>query len=56
VLRVLLALRRRPTLRPGTWEERPLVSLIVAAYDEEDAIAAKVPTPSPSTGRATAWR
>jgi cellulose synthase/poly-beta-1,6-N-acetylglucosamine synthase-like glycosyltransferase len=41
-LRGLLALRRRPTLRPGTWEEPPTVSLIVAAYDEEDVIAAKV--------------
>ncbi len=41
-LRALLALRRRPTLRPGTWEEPPVVSLIVAAYDEEDSIAAKV--------------
>ena len=41
-LRALLALRRRPTLRPGTWEEPPRVSLIVAAYDEEEAIAAKV--------------
>ncbi len=42
VLRALLALRRRPTLRPGTWEEPPRVSLIVAAYDEEEVIAAKV--------------
>jgi cellulose synthase/poly-beta-1,6-N-acetylglucosamine synthase-like glycosyltransferase len=42
VLRALLAIRRRPTLRPGTWEEPPLVSLIVAAYDEEEVIAAKV--------------
>ncbi len=42
VLRALLALRRRPTLRPGTWDESPRVSLIVAAYDEQDAIAAKV--------------
>ena len=41
-LRVLLALRRRPTLRPGTWEEPPRISLIVAAYDEEEVIAAKV--------------
>jgi cellulose synthase/poly-beta-1,6-N-acetylglucosamine synthase-like glycosyltransferase len=41
-LRVLLALRRHPTLSPGTWEEPPLVSLIVAAFDEEDVIAAKV--------------
>jgi cellulose synthase/poly-beta-1,6-N-acetylglucosamine synthase-like glycosyltransferase len=42
VLRALVSLRRRPTLRPGTWEEPPPVSLIVAAYDEEDVIAAKV--------------
>ena len=27
---------------PGTWEEPPRVSLIVAAYDEEEVIAAKV--------------
>jgi cellulose synthase/poly-beta-1,6-N-acetylglucosamine synthase-like glycosyltransferase len=42
VLRVLLALRRRPTLAPGVWEELPHVSLIVAAYDEEEVIEAKV--------------
>jgi cellulose synthase/poly-beta-1,6-N-acetylglucosamine synthase-like glycosyltransferase len=42
VLRALLALRRRPTLRPGTWEELPRVSLIVAAYDEAEVIEAKV--------------
>ena len=42
VLRALVSLRRRPTLVPGTWEEPPQVSLIVAAYDEEDVIAAKV--------------
>ncbi|HET7054115.1 MAG TPA: glycosyltransferase [Solirubrobacterales bacterium] len=42
VLRALVSLRRRPTLRQGTWDERPRVSLIVAAYDEEDVIAAKV--------------
>ena len=41
-LRMLLALRRRPTLSPGTWDEPPRVSLIVAAFDEEDSIAAKV--------------
>jgi cellulose synthase/poly-beta-1,6-N-acetylglucosamine synthase-like glycosyltransferase len=41
-LRALIALRRHPTLRPGAWEEPPRVSLIVAAYDEEDSIAAKV--------------
>ena len=42
VLRVLVATRRQPTLRPGTWEEPPCVSLIVAAYDEEEVIAAKL--------------
>jgi cellulose synthase/poly-beta-1,6-N-acetylglucosamine synthase-like glycosyltransferase len=41
-LRALVGLRRRPTLRPGTWEELPRVSLIVAAYDEQEVIAAKV--------------
>jgi cellulose synthase/poly-beta-1,6-N-acetylglucosamine synthase-like glycosyltransferase len=42
VLRALIALRRHPTLRPGTWEEPPRVALIVAAFDEEEVIAAKV--------------
>jgi cellulose synthase/poly-beta-1,6-N-acetylglucosamine synthase-like glycosyltransferase len=42
LLRALVALRRRPTLEPGDWEELPRVSLIVAAYDEGDSIAAKV--------------
>jgi cellulose synthase/poly-beta-1,6-N-acetylglucosamine synthase-like glycosyltransferase len=41
-LRGLLALRRRPTLSPGTWKELPKVSLVIAAYDEEEVIAAKV--------------
>ncbi|HWB69555.1 MAG TPA: glycosyltransferase [Solirubrobacterales bacterium] len=41
-LRALLATRRRPTLAPGRWEQLPFVSLIVAAYDEEEVIAAKV--------------
>jgi cellulose synthase/poly-beta-1,6-N-acetylglucosamine synthase-like glycosyltransferase len=42
-LRALLALRRRPTLEhPRTWDEPPRVSLIVAAYDEEEVIGAKV--------------
>ena len=41
-LRGLVALRRHPTLRPGTREELPRVSLIVAAYDEEASIAARV--------------
>ena len=34
--------RAPPTLNPGTWDEPPRVSLIVAAYDEEEVIAAKV--------------
>jgi len=42
VLRALIALRRHPTLHPGTWDELPRVSLIVAAFDEEGVIAAKV--------------
>jgi cellulose synthase/poly-beta-1,6-N-acetylglucosamine synthase-like glycosyltransferase len=42
VLRALIALRRRPTLQPRTWNELPRVSLIVAAYDEEESIAAKI--------------
>jgi cellulose synthase/poly-beta-1,6-N-acetylglucosamine synthase-like glycosyltransferase len=42
VLRLLVATRRRPTLAPGVWEELPHVSLIVAAYDEEEVIEAKV--------------
>ena len=42
VLRALIALRHRPTLSPGTWDELPRVSLIVAAFDEEEVIAAKV--------------
>jgi cellulose synthase/poly-beta-1,6-N-acetylglucosamine synthase-like glycosyltransferase len=41
-LRALVALRRHPTLRPGTWEEPPRVSLIVAAFDEQEVIGAKV--------------
>lgn len=41
-LRALVALRRRPTLRPRTWDQLPRVTLIVAAYDEEGSIAAKV--------------
>jgi cellulose synthase/poly-beta-1,6-N-acetylglucosamine synthase-like glycosyltransferase len=42
VLRALLRLRRHPTLEPRTVSEPPRVSLIVAAYDEEEVIAAKV--------------
>jgi cellulose synthase/poly-beta-1,6-N-acetylglucosamine synthase-like glycosyltransferase len=41
-LRALVALRRRPTLNPGARDELPRVSLIVAAYDEQGSIAAKV--------------
>jgi cellulose synthase/poly-beta-1,6-N-acetylglucosamine synthase-like glycosyltransferase len=42
-LSVLVRLRRRPTLEhPVSWDEPPRVSLIVAAYDEEEVIAAKV--------------
>jgi cellulose synthase/poly-beta-1,6-N-acetylglucosamine synthase-like glycosyltransferase len=42
VLRALISLRRHPTLRPGTWDEPPRVSLIVAAFDEEEVIATKI--------------
>jgi len=42
VLRLLVALRRRPAKGPGTRDELPRVSLIVAAYDEEEVIEAKV--------------
>jgi cellulose synthase/poly-beta-1,6-N-acetylglucosamine synthase-like glycosyltransferase len=42
VLRLLLALKRRPAVRRGGVAELPAVSLIVAAYDEEEVIAAKV--------------
>jgi cellulose synthase/poly-beta-1,6-N-acetylglucosamine synthase-like glycosyltransferase len=42
VLRALVALRCRPTLSPGSWDEPPTVTLIVPAYDEEQVIAAKV--------------
>jgi cellulose synthase/poly-beta-1,6-N-acetylglucosamine synthase-like glycosyltransferase len=42
VLRALVSLRRHPTLRPGIWDEPPRVSLIIAAYDEEEVVAAKV--------------
>ena len=42
VLRALVSLRRRPTLSPRTWDELPRVSLIVAAFDEEEVIAAKI--------------
>lgn len=41
-LRALVALRRRPTLRPRIWGQPPRVTLIVAAYDEEGSIEAKV--------------
>jgi cellulose synthase/poly-beta-1,6-N-acetylglucosamine synthase-like glycosyltransferase len=41
-LRVLLALRRHPRHSSRTWNELPRISLIIAAYDEEEVIAAKV--------------
>jgi cellulose synthase/poly-beta-1,6-N-acetylglucosamine synthase-like glycosyltransferase len=41
VLRALVALRRRPVM-PTALDELPRVSLIVAAYDEEEVIEAKV--------------
>jgi cellulose synthase/poly-beta-1,6-N-acetylglucosamine synthase-like glycosyltransferase len=41
-LRLLLALRHRPSHRPKAWSELPRVSLIVAAYDEEEVIEDKV--------------
>jgi cellulose synthase/poly-beta-1,6-N-acetylglucosamine synthase-like glycosyltransferase len=41
-LRVLLALRRHPDRKPAGWDEPPRVSLIVAAYDEEEVIADRV--------------
>ncbi|MGB7588523.1 MAG: glycosyltransferase family 2 protein [Solirubrobacterales bacterium] len=42
VLRALLAVRRHPTLSPGTWDKPPRVSLIVAAHNEEQVIAGKI--------------
>jgi cellulose synthase/poly-beta-1,6-N-acetylglucosamine synthase-like glycosyltransferase len=42
VLRALVASRRHPTLWPEAWEELPVISLIIAAYDEEEVIAAKI--------------
>lgn len=42
VLRLALALRRGPAKDTGGWDELPRVSLIVAAYDEEEVIEAKV--------------
>ncbi len=42
VLRALVALRRKPRRRSRTPVELPTVSLIVAAYDEEEVIEAKV--------------
>ncbi len=41
-LYALVSRRRKPTLSPRTWDEPPRVSLIVAAFDEEEVIAAKV--------------
>jgi cellulose synthase/poly-beta-1,6-N-acetylglucosamine synthase-like glycosyltransferase len=42
VLRLLTALRRPYRPRRPSWDEAPRVSLIVAAYDEEEVIADKV--------------
>lgn len=42
VLFTAVKLRRRPTLKPLTWDEPPRVSLIVAAHDEQEVIAEKV--------------
>ncbi len=43
LLRLLLALRRSPAQHPAEpQDELPLVSLIVAAYDEEEVIEAKI--------------
>jgi cellulose synthase/poly-beta-1,6-N-acetylglucosamine synthase-like glycosyltransferase len=42
VLRALVGAKRRPTVEPGAAGDPPVVSLIVAAYDEEDVIEAKV--------------
>jgi cellulose synthase/poly-beta-1,6-N-acetylglucosamine synthase-like glycosyltransferase len=43
LLWLLAKLRRRPTISPAAaWEELPRVSLIVAAHDEQEVIAAKV--------------
>ena len=42
VLRALVALRRKPRRQPRIPAELPTVSLIVAAYDEEEVIEAKV--------------
>jgi cellulose synthase/poly-beta-1,6-N-acetylglucosamine synthase-like glycosyltransferase len=42
VLYALVTRRRKPTLNPSTWDEPPRVSLIVAAFDEEKVIAAKI--------------
>jgi cellulose synthase/poly-beta-1,6-N-acetylglucosamine synthase-like glycosyltransferase len=42
VLRALVVLRRRPAPGPARSGEPPVVSLIVAAYDEEEVIEAKV--------------
>jgi cellulose synthase/poly-beta-1,6-N-acetylglucosamine synthase-like glycosyltransferase len=41
-LYALVTRRRQPTLNPSTWDEPPRVSLIVAAFDEEEVIAAKL--------------
>ena len=42
VLRALVATRRRPTIEPRVAEAPPTVTLVVAAYDEQDVIEAKI--------------
>jgi cellulose synthase/poly-beta-1,6-N-acetylglucosamine synthase-like glycosyltransferase len=42
VLRALVAAKRRPTVEPRVVEQLPAVTLVVAAYDEQDVIQAKV--------------
>ena len=42
LLRLLLDLRRKPQRAARGWDELPRVSLVVAAYDEQEVIAAKV--------------
>jgi cellulose synthase/poly-beta-1,6-N-acetylglucosamine synthase-like glycosyltransferase len=42
LLRALIAARREPTVEPRVVEELPAVTLVVAAYDEEEVIEAKV--------------
>jgi cellulose synthase/poly-beta-1,6-N-acetylglucosamine synthase-like glycosyltransferase len=42
VLRALVVGKRRPTVEPRVVEQLPAVTLVVAAYDEQEAIEAKV--------------